>query len=114
MKKALIFLVISAIMVSLCYAQTVFAAEEQSMPGGWMKIAVDDKAVTDSLAYLKQNFPVIRIEGVQSAYQQVVAGLNIKLVCKVSQMGNDEMWELIIYKDLMGNLQLTGARYHKP
>lgn len=108
MKKLLLVLMCVCILSSICMAQMV--SDNKQIPGGYTKIAVTDKEVTDAVSFMKKSFPAIRIDAVNEAFKQVVAGLNIRLVCNVSAMGGKDTWEMVIYKDLKGNYFLTGAK----
>ncbi len=85
-------------------------ASAESMPGGWARIAPDAPEIVSCLSFLKADFPAITVDKVREAYQQVVAGMNFKLVCDVSHLGHDEVWEMVIYRDLNGAFHLTHAR----
>jgi len=110
MKKSQFISVIAALALVLFLSTAAVSAN--SMPGGWNKIATNDKMVSDSVSYLQANFPVIVIDKVQEAYQQVVAGLNVKIICTVAHLKNKEKWEIVIYKDLKGTFHLTSAKVH--
>lgn len=103
-------LVVLLLMTAFCMAQAP-SSSSKVMPGGYASISTNDQLVKDSLALLKKNFAILKVTGVESAAKQVVAGLNIKLVCKVSNEGAaNERWEFVIYKDLKNKYHLTSAK----
>ena len=112
MKKLLVVLMCMCIITSVCLAQGGNKIK-QPLAGGYTKVSVSDSEVTGALSYLKSNFPVIQIGTVTEAYKQVVSGLNIKMICKVTQVGKTETWEMVVYKDLNNHYYFTGAKYVK-
>lgn len=109
MKRFFLVLMCLCILTSICLAQEVVSDNKQIV-GGYTKVPVNGKDVTDALSYLKNNFPAIGINSVEQAYTQVVAGVNFKLICKVTQAESKEMWEMIVYRDLKNEYHFTGAR----
>jgi hypothetical protein len=115
MKNSMCIIVLILLAVLAFFSQAAMGADDgQPTVGGWKKISITDKEVVDSLAYLGENFPVITVEKVHSAYVQVVAGLNVKLICTIAGLGEEKKWEIIVYKDLEKNFHFTSAKYARP
>ncbi|GEM_PF-2477837 len=110
MKRIATVMLCIVILTSICLAQERLVCENKPMVGGYAKVTVSEKVVTETLSFLKKSFPAFGIESVEEAYTQVVAGMNIKLVCKVSHPQCTETWELVVYRDLNGEYHLTGAK----
>jgi hypothetical protein len=110
MKKVFVLMFCLFIVASVCYAQERMVSDNRQIVGGYTKVSVDSKDVTDALSYVKKNFPAFGVESVEEAYTQVVAGLNVKMVCKVAHPKCSEKWELTVYRDLKSEYHLTGAK----
>ena len=80
------------------------------MPGGYQPTDVDSALVREAKAAVQKNLATLRIEAVQDAYVQVVAGLNFKLICEVKSADGPATWEFIIWHRLDDQWQLTGAK----
>jgi hypothetical protein len=46
---------------------------------------------------------------VDTAYTQVVKGLNVKLICTAMAEGRQQSWKFVVYRDLDGRMELTLA-----
>jgi hypothetical protein len=110
MKRFLLIFLCFCILTSACLAQGTIVSDNKQVAGGYTKVPVNEKEVTGALSYLKKNFPAFGIDSVEEAYTQVVAGVNIKLICKVTHPGNRETWEIIVYRDLKNEYHFTGAK----
>lgn len=110
MKKVFTLIFCLFVVVSVCSARETMLSDNRQIVGGYTKVAVDSKDVTDALSYVKKNFPAFGVESVEEAYTQVVAGLNVKMVCKVAHPKCSEKWELTVYRDLKNEYHLTGAK----
>ncbi len=110
MKRVLLVFLCVSLLTSVCLAQGMLVSDSTKMVGGYMKVAVSDKEVAAALSYLKKNFPALGIESVVEASTQVVAGMNIKMICKVTHAGTSETWEMVVYRDLKNEYHFTGAK----
>jgi len=125
MKKLFMFLLTAGLLLGCAMADNMYPVYSPNlttvppsptptptptMVGGYTPVKVNDPLVVSALAFLQQNFPAIKIKQVKSAGQQVVAGLNVKMICLIDLPGDPQMWELTVYQDLNGNLQFTGAK----
>jgi len=101
---------------SLCFpilaALSLQCGQAQPVAGGYAQ--VDGKGpVADQARKMVQRYfsdARLRIVEVQEAYTQVVAGTNIKLVCRVLAAGEeDSVWEFVIWHKLDDSWRLTSA-----
>jgi hypothetical protein len=79
------------------------------MPGSYSSRSVESADVQDARAAVQKEFTNLRIETVQEAYVQVVAGVNYKLICRVSAAEGPATWEFVVWHRLDGHWQLTSA-----
>jgi len=124
MKKLFLFLLLLGILMVPAFSDVLYPVYSPdlgtppppmptpapTMCGSYTPVNLNDPLVVSALDFLKQNFPALKIQQVKSAGQQVVAGMNVKLVCLMDFPGNSLMWELTVYQDLNGNFQFTGAK----
>ena len=113
MKKLLLTLVFFGLLTTVLFANDMMVSKNDPMPGGYSQVSTSDKIVTDAVSFLNENFPAIKIDSVKKAYQQVVAGMNVKLVCSVKCCEKKETWDIVVYRDLKGNMFFTSAKNHK-
>ncbi|MDR3671996.1 MAG: hypothetical protein P4L36_14200 [Holophaga sp.] len=81
-----------------------------SMPGSYQPTDVESAMVQDAKAAAQKNLSTLRIEAVEEAYVQVVAGLNYKLICQVSGEDGPATWEFVVWHRLDDRWQLTNAK----
>lgn len=86
------------------------SAQTPPMPGGYQPRDVADADVQEARAAIQEQLASMRIEEVQAAYVQVVAGLNFKLICRVSGDDGPSTWQFVIWRRLDGTWRLTEAR----
>jgi hypothetical protein len=80
------------------------------MPGSYQATDVESAMVQEARTAIQKNLSTLRIEEVQEAYVQVVAGMNFKLICQVSGEDGPATWEFVVWHRLDDRWQLTGAR----
>jgi len=113
MKKIAFFLAFLGIILGVAFAAEL--PESGALCGGYTKVSVQDQSVTDTLNYLKENFPALKVAEIKEAYAQVVAGLNVKLICQMEGYQTGELWEIVVFRDLDGEFHFTGAKlYARP
>ncbi len=78
--------------------------------GGYQAAALDAPLVVQARAFIQKHLAILRLEEIQEASTQVVAGTNVKLVCKVSGEGEPARWEFVAWHKLDGAWLLHSAR----
>jgi len=101
--------------VMALYTPFLFAGgpDPQDTPqlvGGYRASALDAPLVLQAKAFIQSHFALLRLERVQEAATQVVAGTNVKLVCLVSGEGDPAPWEFVAWRKLDGAWMLQSAR----
>lgn len=86
------------------------APASQAMPGGYQSVDREAAPVQEAKATVQKELSALSIEAVLEAYQQVVAGMNYKLVCRVAEPGGADTWEFVVWHRLDGTWKLTSAR----
>jgi len=110
MKSVLISLFACPLM-AVTPAQTRPAAPaSQSVPGGYQSVDSEAATVQEAKAAAQKALAGLSIEAVLEAYQQVVAGMNYKLVCRVVETGAADTWEFVVWHRLDDTWKLTSAR----
>ena len=80
------------------------------MPGGYQAVDTESPDVQAAKAAIQGDLANLRIEAVEAAYAQVVAGMNFKLVCRVTGNAGPGTWEFIAWHRLDDRWQLTSAK----
>ncbi len=87
-----------------------------SREGGWTKISAEDKETSDAaVAALEKaagKLDGARYEAVAALAEQVVAGTNYMLLCKITPIVPDaegSYYLVTVYEDLEGNVEITSA-----
>ena len=94
---------------------------EQPVAGGFQAISLDEDQVAQAYAYLSEElprrYPAIQLGEVKQAARQIVAGSNIRLVCRyqLPPGTGDRELTAVVYFDLKGarslrSLSLTGGQ----
>jgi hypothetical protein len=86
------------------------AAQDAPMTGGYRAAALDAPLVLQAQAFIQKHLALLRLEELQEAYTQVVAGINVKLVCRVTGEGEPARWEFVAWRKLDGTWMLQSAR----
>ena len=88
--------------------------------GGYSKTTVDDKevAVATNFAIKKQESILdtgtkITLVEISNAVQQVVAGINYKILLKVKIGDKEEIVEVVVWKKLSGEYELSSWNWEK-
>jgi hypothetical protein len=81
------------------------------MPGGYQQVDSQAATVQEARATAQKALSGISIEAVLEAYQQVVAGMNYKLVCRVAGPDGAGTWEFVVWHRLDDTWKLTSARH---
>jgi hypothetical protein len=99
--------------MALCVPVLAAGAAAQDAPrlvGGYQAAALDAPLVLQARAFIQKHLALLRLEEVQEAYTQVVAGTNVKLVCQVTGEGDPARWEFVAWRKLDGTWLLQSAR----
>ena len=112
MKKRPVFIVLLALILSLCFA----SALAESMAGGW-QVAPHEAAALPEDAQAAFDKATAELDGadylpVALLSSQVVAGMNYCILCQVTPVVPDgkPSWALVyIYADLQGNADITNV-----
>ncbi len=87
-----------------------------AIPGGYVEISIDEKDVNDTVTFLNEYFPTkeeykhMKIEKVNHAYSQVVAGRNITIDSTVKNGEKMEEWEFTVFIDLQNKFNFTEGK----
>ena len=112
MKKRPVFIVLLALILSLCFT----SALAEPMAGGW-QVAPHEAAVLPEDAQAAFDKATAELDGadylpVALLSSQVVAGMNYCILCQVTPVVPDgkPSWALVyIYADLQGNADITNV-----
>lgn len=77
--------------------------------GDYRPTPVDQPQVQNAKAFVQEKLPTLTLLDVTKAYTQVVAGLNVKFVSRVSDEEGIMDWEFVAYQSLDGKWHLTSA-----
>ena len=86
------------------------AQDTPQVVGGYRNAPLDAPLVFEAKAFIQKHFALLRLERIQEAATQVVAGTNVKLVCLVSGEGDPAPWEFVAWRKLDGSWMLQSAR----
>lgn len=70
------------------------------MMGAYEPIPTDNPLVQEARDYAQSRMVSMNFGEVSVAYIQVVAGLNIKMVCSVTEDGQPAIWKFVVYRSL--------------
>jgi hypothetical protein len=79
-------------------------------PGAPNAAPVNDPLVAEARAFIQKHLPLLRIESVQEATTQVVAGRSVRLVCRVKEEEGTRTWEFVVWRKLNGHWSLQSAK----
>ena len=79
--------------------------------GAYQPAACDTQLVQDAKTFLQHNLAAMNLDEVTEAYTQVVAGLNVKLVCAVSGEDGPAKWQFVAYRSLDGHWHFHSATH---
>ena len=68
--------------------------------GSYQPVPCDSPTVLAAEAYLQTQLAAMQLEEVTEAYTQVVAGLNVKLICTVETADGPAQWEFVAFRSL--------------
>ena len=78
-------------------------------PGSYDPCPTDTAVAMEARAFVQRNLAAMTIVEVCEAYTQLVAGLNVKLVCKVAGEDGPSRWQFVAYRSLDKRWHLYGA-----
>ena len=79
-------------------------------PGAPQLAEQNDPLVLEAKEFVQKHLALLRIEEIKEAHTQVVAGRNVRLVCRVKEDQGEGTWEFVAYRPLSGHWQLLLAR----
>ena len=91
-------------------AQASPKTEMPQMVGGYQASKVDAPVILEAKAFVQKHLAILKIESVKEAKIQIVAGTNIKLICRVAEKGDSGTWEFLVFRKLGGGWRLESAR----
>jgi hypothetical protein len=77
--------------------------------GAYVPAPLDAALVLEAKAYVQKHLASMNLGEVTEAYTQVVAGLNIKVVCSVTADDGPSSWQFVVYQTLDGKYHLYSA-----
>jgi len=103
--------VLTALLCPLLPLSAQTDATDRSGPimGGYQAAPTDLTLVQEAKVCVQHHLSSMTLDEVMEAYTQVVAGLNIKLVCAVRDEDGPACWQFVVFKDLEGKWHLTSA-----
>ena len=90
-------------------AQLPVAAEQRVLVGAYSPAPLDLPLVQETKAYVQKHLAAMTLGELREAYTQVVAGVNIKVVCNVTADDGNSTWEFVVYQSLDGKRHLYSA-----
>jgi hypothetical protein len=79
-------------------------------PGAPQPADRNDPLVLEAKEFIQKHLALLRIEEIKEAHTQVVAGRNVRLVCRVKEELGEGTWEFVAYRPLNGHWQLILAK----
>jgi hypothetical protein len=94
--------------------QAVPAAPGDSIPrgpvmGAYAPANLDAPLVREARNFIQSHLALMVLGEISEAYTQVVAGLNVKLVCSVTGDDGRSTWQFIAYRSLDGRWHFHSA-----
>jgi len=77
--------------------------------GGYRPAPLDLDLVQETKAYIQKHLAAMTLGELKEAYTQVVAGVNVKIVCNVTADDGASTWEFVVYRSLDGQRHLYSA-----
>jgi len=85
------------------------APAKVGLAGAYRPAPLNNALVQETRAYLQKQFAAMTLDELRKAYTQVVAGVNVKLVCNVTADDGASTWEFVVYRSLDGQRHLYSA-----
>jgi len=82
---------------------------EHGRMGAYAPADPQQPLVQDARAFIQRHLATMTLNEVTEAYTQVVAGLNVKLVCAVQDEDGNHTWQFIAYRSLDGRWHFHSA-----
>ena len=79
--------------------------------GAYQPAPCDSQLVQDARSFVQRHLASMTLDEVTEAYTQVVAGLNVKLVCTVSGEDGPASWQFVAYRSLDGQWHFRSANH---
>ena len=89
--------------------------EEQDSPrhpgsmGAYAPASLEAPQVLEARTFLQGRLPNMTLNELREAYTQVVAGLNVKLVCEVLEEDGPATWQFVAFRSLDGRWHFHSA-----
>jgi hypothetical protein len=80
------------------------------IPGAPQPATQNDPLVLEAKEFIQKHLALLRIEEINEAHTQVVAGRNVRLVCRVKEEQGEGTWEFVAYRPPNAHWQLLLAR----
>ena len=91
-------------------ATSIDATVPGPMMGAYQPAPSDMPLVLDAKVFIQHHLPTLNVNEVTEAYTQVVAGLNVKLVCSVSGEDGPATWQFVAFRSLDGRWHFHSAK----
>lgn len=89
-------------------ASPALAVGEKPLVGGWSAGHADSAEIRDAARFaIPQLGHKARLARIESASQQVVAGMNYRLTLRLT---NGQRWEVAVWRQLDGSMKLNGKK----
>jgi hypothetical protein len=108
-KASLLFLALAPL-AQAQEAVPVAVTRPQHRMGAYQVAAKESPFVLEAIACVQRHMPLLRLDKILEAYTQVVAGINIKLLCNVTTDGELSQWEFVVFRNLDGQYHLSLAK----
>ena len=77
--------------------------------GAYAPAGLEAPMVLEARTFLQGRLPSMTLNEVREAYTQVVAGLNVKLVCEVEEEDGPATWQFVAFRSLDGRWHFHSA-----
>lgn len=98
----------------MAHAQTTPAGapptQNEILFGAYTPVPSNTPVVVEARNYVQSRLMSMTLGEVSVAYTQVVAGLNVKIVCSVMEDGHESSWKFVTFKSLDGQWHLGLAQ----
>lgn len=110
MNKYVLTALLCPILGSPAAAQTAAAASPSNhRMGAYEPAPTDTPLVQEARTFIQRHLASFNLDEVTEAYTQVVAGFNVKLVCKVTAEDGPSAWQFVAYRSLDGQWHFWSA-----
>lgn len=112
LRKSFLLTVVCIAFLAACNTSAPAPVPSPVLSGGWSRATPNDSRIQGAAEYAVKTQAlatqsILKLSSIQSAQQQVVAGMNYRLNLSVLKNGKEQSAEAVVWKKLDGTYQLT-------